>query len=128
VTSSALTRSAEEEGSIATNVCALIAEHLEIDIESVTADTHFTDDLGMDLFDVVELMLLIEARFTNVQITDHDAEIEFVGDLVRHIEIVDDAKARPKTDDPATRHGRPQVWPRVSQRSSTFLLINATLR
>jgi hypothetical protein len=46
-----------------------------------------------------ELMLLIEARFTDVQITDHDAEIEFVGDLVRHIEIVDDAKARPKTDD-----------------------------
>jgi hypothetical protein len=47
----------------------------------------------MDLLDVVELMILIEDQFTDVEITDHEPEIEFVGDLIRHIEIVDDARA-----------------------------------
>ena len=90
VTSSTLTRrtSAEEEGSVTSKVRALIAEHLEIDIESVTADTHFTDDLGFDQLDIVELIIMIEDQFGDVEISDEADRIEFVGDLVRQIEMV----------------------------------------
>ena len=112
MTSRTLTRRtpAEVEGFVTSKVRALIAEHLGVDVESVTADTHFTDDLGMDLLDIVELTILIEDQFTDVQITDLDNEIEFVCDLVGHIEILNDARARAKTDGPqgyATSMWRP---------------------
>jgi acyl carrier protein len=90
VTSSALIRptSAEEEGSVTSDVRALIAEHLEIDIESVTADTHFTDDLGFDQLDILELIIMIEDQFVEVEVSDEADQIEFVGDLIRQIEMV----------------------------------------
>jgi acyl carrier protein len=90
VTSSTLTRrtSAEEEGSVTSKVRALIAEHLEIDIESVTADTHFTHDLGLDQLDILELIIMIEDQFGDVEISDEADRIEFVGDLIRQIELV----------------------------------------
>jgi acyl carrier protein len=77
-----------EQGYVSCKVRALIAEHLGIDIEFVTADTHFTDDLGIDLLDFLELMIVIEDQFVDVEIPD-DAQIEFVGDLIRQIEMVD---------------------------------------
>jgi acyl carrier protein len=90
MTSRTLTRrtSDVEQGFVTCKVRALIAEHLGIDIESVTADTHFADDLGIDLLDVLELMIVIEDQFVGVEIPD-DAQIEFVGDLIRQIEKVD---------------------------------------
>jgi len=52
----------------------------------VTSETHFTNDLGADLLDRVELMLAIEAKFAGVEITDDDVEqIQVVGDLIRHL-------------------------------------------
>jgi acyl carrier protein len=80
--------SAEEEGSVTGRVRALIAEHLEIDIESVTADTHFTNDLGFDRLDIVELIIMIEDQFGDVETSDEAGRIEFVGDLIRQIEMV----------------------------------------
>jgi acyl carrier protein len=90
MTSWTLTRrtSAEEEGFVTSKVRALIAEHLRIDVESVTTDTHFTDDLGIDQLDVLELMILIEDQFVDVEIPDEGDQIEFVGDLIRQIERV----------------------------------------
>ena len=47
--------------------------------------THFTNDLGADLIDHVELMLAIEDQFASVEITDDDVEqIQVVCDLLRH--------------------------------------------
>ena len=64
----------------------LVAKQLGVDIESVTSETHFTNDLGADLFDRVELMLAIEDHFAGVEITDDDIEqIQHVGDLIRHL-------------------------------------------
>lgn len=64
----------------------LIAKQLVVDIESVTSETHFTNDLGADLLDRVELMLAIEDHFVGVDITDDDVEqIEVVGDLIRRL-------------------------------------------
>jgi acyl carrier protein len=61
----------------------------------VTDEAHFTDDLGADWLDRLELMMVIEDRFTDVVITDEDVDqIEVVGDLIRHIENVDNNERR----------------------------------
>ena len=68
------------------DVCTLVAKQLRVDIEFVTSETHFTNDLGADLFDRVKLMLAIENQFAGVEITDDDVEqIQVVGDLIRHL-------------------------------------------
>jgi acyl carrier protein len=54
----------------------------------VISDTHFTNDLGADSLDRVELMLAIEDQFAGVEITDADIEhVQVVGDLIRHPNI-----------------------------------------
>ena len=64
----------------------LVAKQLGVDIEFVTSEAHFTNDLGADLFDRVGLMLAIEDQFAGVEITDDDVEqIQVVGDLIRHL-------------------------------------------
>ena len=61
-------------------------KQLRVDIEFVTSETRFTNDLGADLLDRVELMLAIEDQFAGVEITDDDVEqIQVVGDLIRHL-------------------------------------------
>ena len=70
------------------DVRTLVAKQLGVDIEIVTGETHFTNDLGADLLDRVELMLAIEDQFAGVEITDEDVEqIQVVGDLIRHLNI-----------------------------------------
>jgi acyl carrier protein len=59
-------------------VRALIAEHLNVDVKRVTDEAHFTEDLGADWLDRLELMILIEDQFAGLEITDnalytHDA-------------------------------------------------------
>jgi acyl carrier protein len=64
--------------------------HLGVDVKRVTDEAHFTDDLGADWLDRLELMIVIEDRFADVVITDEDVDqLEVVGDLIRHIESVD---------------------------------------
>jgi acyl carrier protein len=68
------------------DVRTLVAKQLGVDLKFVTNETHFTNDLGADLLDRVELMLAIEAKFAGVEITDDDVEqIQVVGDLIRHL-------------------------------------------
>ena len=68
------------------DVRTLVAKQLRVDIESVTSETHFTNDLGADLLDRVELMLALEDQFAGAQITDDDVEqIQVVGDPIRHL-------------------------------------------
>jgi acyl carrier protein len=68
---------------------ALIAEHLGVDIARVTDEAHFRDDLRADWLDRIELMIAVEDRFVEVEITDDDADqICAVGDLIRHVESV----------------------------------------
>jgi acyl carrier protein len=77
------------------DVRTLIANQLGVDVKRVTDEAHFTDDLGADWLDRLELMIAIEDRFPNVVITDEDVDqIEVVGDLIRHTENVDDERRR----------------------------------
>ena len=75
------------------DVRTFVAKQIGVDLESVTSETHFTNDLGADLLDRVELMLAIEAKFAGVEITDDDIEqIQVVGDLIRHLNAAKQVK------------------------------------
>src|SRR5215831_17301900 len=77
------------------DVRTLIANQLGVDVKRVTDEGHFTNDLGADRLDRLELMIVIEHRFADVVITDEDVDqIEVVGDLIRHIENVDNERRR----------------------------------
>ena len=68
------------------DVRTLVAKHLRVDIAFLTSETHFTNDLGANSLDRVELMLAIEGKFAGVEITDDDVEqIQVVGDPIRHL-------------------------------------------
>ena len=63
----------------------IIMNKLGVDDGQVTPEASFTNDLGADSLDTVELVMEFERVF-NLQITDEDAEkITTVGDAVRYI-------------------------------------------
>src|SRR5215472_13414867 len=84
------------KGVLATNdVRTLIANHLGVSVSRVTDEAHFTDDLGADWLDRLELMMAVEDQFAGMEITDDDVNrIELVGDLIRHIETWDNERQR----------------------------------
>src|SRR5712671_3628776 len=77
------------------DVRTLIANQLGVDVKRVTDEAHFTDDLGADWLDRLELMIVIEDQFPAVEITDDDVDqIDVVGDLIRHIAGVGNGRRR----------------------------------
>ena len=70
---------------VAEKVKSIIAEHLGIDdLEKITNDAKFIDDLGADSLDTVELVMAFEEAF-DVEIPDEKAEkILTVGDAISH--------------------------------------------
>jgi len=85
------------EAVFATNdVRTLVANHLGVSIARVTEEAHFTDDLGADWLDRLELITAVEDQFAGVEITDAQIDqIEVVGDLIRLIETVANERQRP---------------------------------
>jgi acyl carrier protein len=79
--------SSSEGGILAVKIRTFIAEHLRVEVDSIGVDSHFRDDLGLDLLDVVELTILVEEEFVNREFEDANEEMEFVGDLIRHIKF-----------------------------------------
>src|SRR5215471_10581851 len=68
------------------DVRTLIANQLGVDVKRVTDEAYFTDDLGADWLDRLELLIVIEDRFADVVVTDEDVDqLEVVGDLIPHI-------------------------------------------
>jgi len=63
----------------------IIVNKLGVDQDQVTPEASFTNDLGADSLDTVELVMEFEKAF-NIQIPDEDAEkIASVGDAVRYL-------------------------------------------
>ena len=60
---------------------AIIAEVLNIDVETITADTTFVDDLGADSLDIFQIVMGIEEEY----------DIELDNDTVEQIKTVGDA-------------------------------------
>ena len=71
---------------IASRVKAIIVETLGVDESEVTPEASFTNDLGADSLDTVELVMAFEEEF-GVEVPDEDAEkLQCVGDVIKYIE------------------------------------------
>ena len=71
---------------ISSKVKAIIVEKLVVDETEVSENASFTNDLGADSLDTVELIMEFEKEF-NIQIPDEEAEkIQTVGEAIKYIE------------------------------------------
>jgi acyl carrier protein len=71
---------------IAAKVKAIIVDKLGVDESEVTPEASFTNDLGADSLDTVELIMEFEKEF-DMAIPDDQAEkIGTVGDAIKYIE------------------------------------------
>ena len=67
-------------------VVSIIVDKLGVDEKEVTAEASFTNDLGADSLDTVELIMEFEKEF-NIAIPDDQAEkIATVGDAINYIQ------------------------------------------
>ena len=63
----------------------IIMNKLGVEASQVTSEASFTNDLGADSLDTVELVMEFEKVF-NLQIPDEDAEkISTVGDAIKYV-------------------------------------------
>ena len=88
----------------AEKVRRLIANFLGLDASHVVDEAHLSDDLGVDWFDQIDLLIMIEDEFEGVQFSD-GAAIDLVGDLIRHVEM---------TNQKASHNNHPSVAGRRS--------------
>ena len=73
---------------VTTKVKAIIVDKLGVDEAEVTTTASFTDDLGADSLDTVELIMEFEKEF-DIQIPDDKAEkLTTVGEAISFIEAV----------------------------------------
>jgi acyl carrier protein len=71
---------------ISTRVKAIIVDKLGVDESEVTLEANFTNDLGADSLDTVELIMEFEKEF-NIAIPDDQAEkISTVGQAIDYID------------------------------------------
>lgn len=73
---------------ITSRVKAIIVDKLGVEESEVTSEASFTNDLGADSLDTVELIMEFEKEF-DIQIPDDQAEkISTVGQAIQYIEGV----------------------------------------
>ena len=71
---------------ISSRVKAIIVDKLGVDENEVVAEANFTNDLGADSLDTVELIMEFEEEFS-IEIPDEDAEnITTVSSAVKYID------------------------------------------
>ena len=71
---------------VSEKVKSIIVEQLGVDADEVTAEASFTEDLGADSLDIVELVMAFEEEF-GIEIPDEDAEkIGRVQEAISYIE------------------------------------------
>jgi len=71
---------------IASRVKAIIVDKLGVEESEVKPEASFTNDLGADSLDTVELIMELEKEF-GISIPDNEAEkIQTVADAIKYIE------------------------------------------
>ena len=72
--------------SVEERVREIISEQLNVSKDEVVAEASFTDDLGADSLDLVELVMALEEEF-EIEVSDEDAEkIRKVKDVFYYID------------------------------------------
>ena len=70
---------------VSSKVKEIIVSKLGVDAAQITPEASFTNDLGADSLDTVELVMEFEKAF-NIQIPDEDAvKIATVGDAIKYL-------------------------------------------
>ncbi len=68
-------------------LAALIAEQFNVDADTITMETSFTDDLNADSVDIVDLSMALEEEFGIEELGEEEASsISTVSDLVRFLQ------------------------------------------
>lgn len=68
-------------------ILKLVADQFAEDVESLSHETNFMDDLSADSLDVVELSMTIEEEFGLGEISEEELKsIATIGDLVDYVE------------------------------------------
>ncbi|MBR5506312.1 MAG: acyl carrier protein [Clostridia bacterium] len=63
----------------------IVANQLGVDIDTITPESSFIEELGADSLDVVELIMALETEF-DLEIPEDEAEnVSTVGDVVEYI-------------------------------------------
>jgi acyl carrier protein len=71
---------------IENRVKEIVAEHLGAEIDKISPDARFVEDLGADSLDQVELVMALETEF-DCEISDDDAQkILTLSDAVNYIQ------------------------------------------
>ncbi|MBQ6107027.1 MAG: acyl carrier protein [Thermoguttaceae bacterium] len=72
---------------IAERVFKIVSEQLGYELDKLTEDTSFIQDLGSDSLDLVELTMELEEEF-QISIPEEAADdIQTIGDVIRRIEM-----------------------------------------
>ena len=67
-------------------VTKVVEDQLSVNVDQITKDASFIDDLGADSLDTVELVMALEEEF-GIEIPDEEAEkITKVGEAIAYIE------------------------------------------
>lgn len=68
-------------------LCEMLAEQFGVDVDDISMDTSFEDDLRADSLDLVDLSMALEEVFGVDELTEEDiAGIATVGDLVHFLQ------------------------------------------
>lgn len=68
-------------------ILKLVADQFAEDVESLSRETNFMDELSADSLDVVELSMTIEEEFGLGEISEEELKsIATIGDLVDYVE------------------------------------------
>ena len=67
---------------------AIIAEVLNIDADSITADTTFVDDLGADSLDIFQIIMGIEEEYVIELENEAVEQIQTVGDAIEALRAI----------------------------------------
>ncbi|WP_294471360.1 acyl carrier protein [uncultured Intestinimonas sp.] len=68
-------------------LCKLISEQFGVEPDTITMETTFTDDLGADSLDIVELSMALEEEFGVSEMSEEEiGAISTVGDLVNYLQ------------------------------------------
>jgi acyl carrier protein len=76
---------------LAQKIKTIVSEQLGVELSTVVEDAQFTEDLGADSLDTVELVMALEEAF-DIEISDEAAQsVKKVGDVIRLIEEASEA-------------------------------------
>lgn len=68
-------------------LCAIIAEQFGREVDEISVETAFVDDLGADSVDLVELSMALEDEFDLDEMEEEDLNsIVTVGDLYKYMQ------------------------------------------